>query len=119
MTAGEEFVKWLKPGGCILLIVVFVLVLMMCFGSSKDPLPGYESAEDTAYYAQSDETLKELGQELENNVFPRLEGEESWRIENGRVVVTLEEEYFIATRAAILRYYDDSLFEFRKDETLL
>lgn len=119
MTAGEEFAKWLKPGGCALLLIVFVLVLLMCFGSGKDPLPGYESAENTAYYAQSDETLQELGQELENNVFPQLEGKEAWHVENGRVVVTLEEEYFVATRAAILRYYDESLFEFRKDEALL
>ena len=118
MTAGEEFVKWLKPGGCILLIVVFILVLMMCFGSGKNPLPGYESLHDTAYYSQSDERLKELGQELEQNVFPRLDGEETWNVEDDRLVITLENEYFIATRSAILRYYDDSLFEFRKDGAL-
>ncbi len=114
MTAGEEFAKWLKPGGCILLIVIFVLVLIICFSSGSDPIPGYESPHDAAYYSQDDATLTELGQELEQNVFPKLEGEESWQVENGVVVVTLEDEQFAVSRSAILRYFDEGLLEFRK-----
>lgn len=115
MSAGEEFVKWLRPGGCALLIIIFVLVLIVCFSSGNDPLPGYESPHDTAYYAQNDASLTELGEELEENVFPQLEGEETWFIENGRVVVVFEDGQFAVSRAAILRYFDDGLFDFRKE----
>ena len=31
MTAGEQFVKWIKPAGCVLFLGIFAAFLVICF----------------------------------------------------------------------------------------
>lgn len=114
MTAGEDFVKWLRPAGCALFLGILVLVLIICFSSGRDPIPGYAPPHDTAYYAQSAETMEELKAELEEHVFPELEGTARCGIKDGVLEIQIDEAHFAVTRAAILRYYDSSLFEFTR-----
>ena len=114
MTAGEDFVKWLRPAGCALFLGILILVLIICFSSGRDPIPGYAPPHDTAYYAQSAETMEELKAELEENVFPQLEGVLQCEARGGVLEIQINSEHFAVTRAAILRYYDSSLFEFTR-----
>lgn len=108
-SAGQEFVRWLRPGGCILLIVIAVLVIAMCFISGQDPIPGYAPPQSSEYYA---EHLDELKTELETNVFPIIGGVLDCSVQGDKLNVTLEASGFAVTRSAILRYYDIALFEF-------
>lgn len=112
MTAGQEFAKKITPFGCILILIVFVAFLGYCFGSGKAPLPGYTAPHDSIYYAQSDETLKQLQTELSANVFPKLGGVENCTIEDSKLTVTIDRDHYNDTRAGILHYYDEALFTF-------
>ena len=87
MTAGQEFVRWIRPAGCVLFLVLAVAVGAVCLTAGRDPIPDYEPAHDTAWYAQNPE---EFCEELEEEVFPHLSGVRDWRIlEDGRVEVTV------------------------------
>ena len=110
-SAGQEFVRKIKPIGAAMFLLMFVGVLIVCFTAGRDPIPGYSAPHDTAYYA---ENLGELQAELEASVFPVLETEAECFEENGVLVVVFPEENFAAPRSAVLRYFDESLFEFRK-----
>lgn len=112
MSSGEQFVKWLRPAGCVLFLAVAVLVTVVCLTAGKDPIPGYEPPRDTAYYAQH---LDELQAELEANVFPHLEGVVGCGAAGDTLEVRLAEQTFAKTRSAILQYYDLSLFTFISD----
>lgn len=110
-TAGMQFARAVKPAGCILLLLILLGVLYLCFTSGSDPIPGYEAPQGTEYYG---EHLNELQTELQDNVFPQLDGEEDSRVEGEKVTVILENDFFAVSRSAILRYYDESLFDFQR-----
>lgn len=112
MSAGQEFAKKIGPLGGAFFLLLFVLFLIYCFTAKPIPLPGYVAPHDSTYYAQNDTTLFELKSELETNVFPKLTGEESCTVKNGKLEIVIDSESFKTCRSAILRYYDDSLFEF-------
>lgn len=112
MTAGQQFVKMIKPAGSALFILMFVMVLVLLFTSGQDPLDGYTPEHDTGYYLQDDSTLAELKTELEGQVFPRLEGVLSCEVRQGALVIVIRENSFAVTRSALLQYYDASLFVF-------
>lgn len=112
-TAGQSFVKAIRPLGCALFLVLFVLVTAVCFSSAKKPIPGYEPPHDTAYYAAD---LPALVQELEENVFPALEYPMTAEITGDVITVTVGAEDFFQGRAAVLRYFDQSLFTFEEDQ---
>lgn len=107
--SGQWLWKNLKPFGCILCLVIMVLTVAICLTAGKDPIPGYEPPRDSEYYSQN---MDELVSELEENVFPKLEGIESWAMEEGKIAVSIAESNFAKSRSAILRYYDTELFEF-------
>lgn len=113
-TAGQEFARAVRPAGCVLLLLILGAVLYICFTSGKDPLPGYEAPQSTEYYAQH---LEELQTELETNVFPELEGISGSTVEEGHLRIGIQNDSFAVSRAAILRYYDLSLFEFDRVES--
>ena len=117
MGAGQEFVKKIRPLGVVLFLVLFVLFLYICFTAGTNPIPGYESPHDSVYYSQNADTLGELKTELEANVFPKLGGIESCAVSDGKIKVVIDSENFATSRSAILRYYDESLFEFTKKES--
>ncbi|MCD8116351.1 MAG: hypothetical protein LUE21_04430 [Oscillospiraceae bacterium] len=112
-TAGQSFVKTIRPAGCVLFIVLAVLVGIICLTSGRDPVSGYQAPEDTAYYAAHPE---ELVQELEESIFPALPEYDMAAAVNdsGTVTVRIDDEHFVAGRAAILRYFDESLFVFER-----
>ncbi|HHU22773.1 MAG TPA: hypothetical protein GXZ52_05070 [Clostridiales bacterium] len=101
--------KKIGIAGCVLFLVLSILVAAVCVTAGRDPIPGYESPKAGEYYARH---LDELEAELEENVFHRLEGIQDSYAEDGRLVVVISRENFAVSRAAILRYFDKSLFEF-------
>lgn len=113
MTAGQSFVKAIRPLGCVMFLGLAVLVAAICLTSGRKPIPGYEPPLTTEQYAAD---LAALETELEENVFPRLEYDMSAEITGDTVTVTVENQNFVAGRAAILRYFDESLFLFERGE---
>ena len=113
MTIGENFLKMVKPIGAVLCILVSILFIVMGFTSGKNPAPGYNPPNSSEYYSQH---LSELEIELEQNLFPSLKGIENCYEDNGKICVIIYDKDFIPTRAAILRFYDQELFEFMQAE---
>ena len=112
MSAGQDFAKKIGPIGSAFFLLLFVLVLVYCFTAKPSPLAGYQAPHDSTYYSQSDAALSELKAELETNVFPKLTGEESCTIVGGKLEIVFDSKSFKTCRSAILRYYDENLFEF-------
>ena len=111
MTAGQEFVKKIRPLGAIFFIAISALFIVIGFTAGTNPIPGYEPPHDSAYFAQNVYTLKELQKELQTNVFPHLEGVISSEVKDDRLKIIIASERFATTRSAILRFFDESLFE--------
>ena len=109
MTAGEDFIKKIRPVGCACFIILAILVTIVCFTAGKDPIKGYSAPESTEYYAGH---LEELRSELEENVFPNISGLVDCRIEGNVLEIYLEKADFAVSRSVILRYFDKSLFNF-------
>ncbi|MDR1131126.1 MAG: hypothetical protein LBL15_01760 [Oscillospiraceae bacterium] len=116
MTAGQEFVKKIRPIGVVFFLTLFALFMYICFSSGANPIPGYEPPHDSAYYAQNVQTLTELKTELEANVFPALAGSISCRLEGGGLIIVIDKASFATTRSAIEKFYDGSLFTFVRSE---
>lgn len=110
MTAGEGFVKMIKPAGCVLFLGLFVFFLIFCF-TAEAPLEGYVKPHNTEYYA---EHLDELEQELEENMFPRLEGIEDCFVSGDRLTVIISEDSFEESSEIITHYYGKNLFDIQK-----
>ena len=111
VSAGESFVKRIGPAGCVLFLALAVLVAAICLTSGRDPIPGYAPPESTEYYAAHPE---ELVAELTENVFPALpEYGLTATAADGAVTVTVDGN-LAAARAALLRYFDESLLSFQR-----
>lgn len=110
-TAGQTFVKNIRPAGCTLFLILAILVTAICLTSGRDPVPGYEPPQTTEYYAADPEAL---ASELETNLLPYLEYDISVAVTGETVTVTVEDKNFVAGRAAVLRYFDESLFSFER-----
>ncbi len=111
---GEEFVRKIRPVGCVMFILLAILVAAVCLTAGRDPIKGYKPPQSDEYYAQH---LDELQEELEANVFPHLEGVMGSRVENDVLVVELDTNHFAVTRSALLCYYGQELFELVRVET--
>ena len=111
MGTGQAFVKWIKPAGCALFLGLFILVTVILFTAKGAPVKGYDPPQDSDYYS---EHLPELAQELQENMFPLIEGAEGagCRVEDGKVAVTAPEEAMTAVRSGVIHYYDAQLFVF-------
>lgn len=109
--SGQWLWKNLKPFGCILCLVLMVSMLILCFTAGTNPIPGYEAPMESEYYASH---RNELMEELEDNVFPHLEGIISCSESGERLKIVIEPEHYAESRSAIGRYFDISLFEFEK-----
>ena len=112
-TAGQQFVKSIRPLGAALFILVAILVTAICLTSGRDPIPGYKAPQSTEYYAENPEAL---AAELRENVFPALpEYKMTAEVtEDGSVLVTVDSEHYVKARAALLQYFDVSLITFQK-----
>ena len=111
MTAGQQFVKWLKPVGCGIFLLVFVLFFVMCF-TAKAPVEGYTVPHDSQYYA---EPLDVLETELETNLFPKLDGIEDCYIFGDKLTIIIDGESFAESSEAITHYYGENLFIIEKE----
>ena len=113
MTAGQEFVKMLKPAGCIIFLLILVGFFVMCFSPGHAPVKGYSVPHDSDYFS---EHIDELKAELEANVFPELEGIEGCEVKDGTLLITIDSEGFDESSSAITYYYREALFSFQKTD---
>lgn len=111
--AGLDFAQMLKPIGMFMVLGLFILVTALMFSLGSNPLAGYVPPETSEYFSQDASRRSELKSELEENVFPRLNGVEDCFIEDEIIVIEASQEDMKAIRKAILRYYDKDLFYFR------
>ncbi len=111
LTAGQAFVKSIRPAGCALFLIVAVLVAAVCLTAGRDPIPGYRPPERASY----ENDLPALVSVLEEQVFPRLpEYDMTAAITGETVTVTVEQGNFAAARSAILRYFPQDLITFER-----
>lgn len=114
---GQDFVKKIGAFGIVFFLGLFAFFLYWCFTAKPvNPIEGYEPPHDSGYYAQNAATLAELQAELEENVLPKLEGIVSDELENGVIVILIDEKSFFNSRGVILEYYDETLFRFERSE---
>ena len=108
MDTGADFVRKIKPIGCVAFLMLFAVFLVFCF-TAKAPVEGYSVPHDSQYFA---EHIDELKTELETNLFPHLDGIEECRVEGDKLVIVIDSEHFAESSKAISHYYGNSLFEF-------
>ena len=94
-------------GGMVVLLFSLVFVLTMLTAGPEKLV--YTPAHDTAYYAQN---LDVLQTELEEQVFPHVEGVQFCEEADGKLVVGIREKYYLDTRAVIIDLFDRELFIF-------
>lgn len=109
--AGQDFVKMLKPVGCALFLLLFVIFLIFCF-TAKAPLDGYVKPQTTEYYSMH---LDELEQELEENMFPQLEGIEDCFVSGDKLTIIISEAAYDESSGIITHYYGKELFDIQKN----
>ncbi len=106
---GFQIVRWLRPGGAAIVLIIFILFLVFCFSSGRAPIKGYQPPEDSEYYAQH---LDKLAQELNDVVLPQIDENASAQVTGDTVTVSTTHDAYVTTRAAVLKYFDRTLVEF-------
>ena len=109
-TPGQQWAQRLGVIGGILVLLfslVFVLTMLMAGPEKLD----YTPAHDTAYYMQN---MDELQAELEQEVFPHVEGIESCELVDDKLVISIRQSKFIETRAVIIDLFARELFLFEQ-----
>ena len=115
MTAGQDFVKKLRPFGCVLFIGMSVLFLILCFTSvGKAPLPDYYAPHTAEYYETH---LDELCTELTEHMLPMLGCDADFAVTGEKITVTAAPDELEAVKGAVVHYYTDRLFIFETDTT--
>ena len=104
--------KALKPLGVILILGCSILALIVCFTADMGVPERYDSVHEPEYYRQSEETLRELAEELEEFVFPRLTGIESYGInaETKKIEIVTDADYTDKVRLVLERDFGTELF---------
>ncbi len=110
MGTGQAFVKWLKPGGAALVLILAVIATVMLFTARGTPVEGYAAPHGGDYYA---DRLSELKTEIETNLLPKIDAPGvELGLSEGAVTVTGPKEPLQTARLAIIHYFDPELFEF-------
>lgn len=110
---GSLFVNRIGKVGCAMFLMMFVGFLLVCFfAGSRNPIDGYEPTESVEYYETNREALAD---EINERIAPQLTGIEACFVENDKVVVEISEKDYFTVRSALLKYFDEELFELRKD----
>ena len=110
-TAGQDFVKRIRPLGCVLFLALAVLVAAICLTAGRDPIPGYHPPEPASYA----DDMPTLARVLEEQIFPALpEYEMTVAVTGDKVTVTIDSDHFVVARAAILRYFDEEYILFER-----
>jgi hypothetical protein len=81
---GFQIVRWLRPGGAALVLLLGILFVVQCFMTGREPVKGYRPKHDTAYYTAH---LDALAEELNDDLLPQVD--EHARAEAGDTVVTV------------------------------
>ena len=104
--------KKLKPLGIILILGCSILALITCFTADMGVPPKYDSVHEPEYYRQSEETMQELISELEENVFPNIEGILSYsiNIETKKIDIVTDPDYTEKVRLVLERDFGTELF---------
>lgn len=111
----EEYVnpgqQWAQRLGVIggIVVLLFSLTFVLTMLTAGPEKLDYTPAHDTAYYLQN---LDELQVELEQEVFPHVEGVRFCEEADGKLVVGIREKYYLDTRAVIIDLFDRELFIF-------
>ena len=113
LTAGQSFVKSIRPAGCALFLILAVLVAVLCLTSGRDPIPGYRPPERASY----ENDLGQLVRVLEEPVFPELPQYDMTAEVTGDTVTVTVKGNLAAARSAILRYFPEDLITFERGET--
>ena len=114
MDMGKDFVKKIGPLGMVMILLFSAVGTFMLFSADLGAPPRYDSRHTAEYYGQSAETMEELHEELRIYVFPSIEGIlESSVLPDGRqILIRTSPEHYDRVKAAILRDFDEALFEF-------
>lgn len=106
--SGDYLWRVLKPGGCVLVLVLMVVLLIFCFTKKGDPVSDYAPAQSVEYYAAHSE---ELANELEENLLKFFPGAQC-READGLVLVSAPEETLARLKSVLAEHFDESLFIF-------
>ena len=106
---GFQIVRWLRPGGAAIVLLIFVLFLVFCFSSGRAPIKGYAPPESPEYYAAHPNALAD---ELNDVVLPQIDEAASAEVTGDTVTVSTTHDAYVTTRAAVLKYFDRTLVEF-------
>ena len=110
---GFQIVRWLRPFGSGLVILIFILFLVYAFSTGREPIKGYAPPLDMEYYAEHPDALED---ELNTIVLPLVDPEASAAVTGDIVTVTIPSDSFVQTRAAVLRYFDSQLVQFEESK---
>ena len=112
MTAGQAFVKKLRPIGCAIFLLILVCFLLISFFSGRG------SVLDTGDYAVPDvldvSDPEALAGELENALLPLLPGNGECYLESGRLHLTFDGAEFSDCRVTVLHFYPDCGIQFHR-----
>lgn len=111
VTPGQQWAQRLGVVGGIV-VLLFSLTFVLTMLTAGPEMPDYAPAWDTAYYEQHPEDLQA---ELEQSVFPYVEGVQSCVQEDGKLVITISSRHYIPTRAVIINLFDRNLFVFEQN----
>ncbi|MBQ2603258.1 MAG: hypothetical protein II583_07615 [Oscillospiraceae bacterium] len=110
LSAGEGFVKFIRPAGAALFLILFVIVTVFLFTAKGTPVEGYEPPHDSSYYREHTE---ELAAEIEENMLPLIDAEGvTVSVSGGKVLIAGAEDGLRTVRQGVIHYYAEDLFEF-------
>ena len=119
---GADFVKKAGLLGSVIILIISALGTVLMFTAHLGAPQPYEPLHATDYYAQGEASMAGLIEELEEHIFPSFDTDiraDVVLLGDGRyvAVITADRGYLDRVRAAVLRSFDASLFEFRDLET--
>jgi len=105
--------KRIKPIGIVLILGGSLMALILCFTGNLGIPERYVPAHDASYYQQSEQTLSELMDEVTANEFPRVDGEETCRIdtESMTLIVSTDSLQVDKLKAVLERDFGTGLFQ--------
>lgn len=111
LSAGEGFVKFIRPAGAALFLILFAIVTVFLFTAKGAPVEGYEPPHDSAYYR---ENISELAAEIKENMLPLIGAEGvTVSVSGGKVLIAGGEDGLRTVRQGVIHYYAEDLFVFK------
>ncbi len=104
--------KKIKPLGAVLILFLAALALITCFTADMGVPDRYESLHDAEYYRQSRGSMEELKSELEENVFPQLDGIVKYYVNQNNVLhIDVSKKSYGKVTGVLYRDFDRDLFD--------